>query len=176
MGFSRSRVKLDGVPGRMAQALMSYLSLRIAEASSGAEHKEWCASIMAGSEPWITLGFHQAACFAGLERPGAELFLAFGAANEQLGFILLSPYGLAGSPYIAAIAVAESARGRGVGSCLLRFAEDRFASRRHLFLLVSSFNGRAQRLYLRQGFGQVGELPGYVVPAHSELIFHKELV
>jgi ribosomal protein S18 acetylase RimI-like enzyme len=133
----------------------------------------WCAGLMASSEPWITLGRDLASCSATLARPGAELFIARRAENGlRAGFILLAPYGLGGSPYISSIAVAAEARGGEIGSQLLRFAEQHFAGRRHLFLLVSSFNDRAQNLYRRQGFQRVGELKDYVVAGHSELIFH----
>lgn len=91
------------------------------------------------------------------------------------GFILLAPYGLAGSPYVASIAVAAESRGKGIGSQLLRFAEKRFADRGHIFLLVSSFNQRAQQLYRRHGYEFVGELKNYIVAGHSELILHKRL-
>jgi ribosomal protein S18 acetylase RimI-like enzyme len=131
---------------------------------------------MAASEPWMTLRRDRGDCLAALTRPGSELFVAINRDDERVGFILVAPYGLAGSPYIAAIAVAETARDRGIGSQLLRFAETRFVARKHLFLLVSSFNSRAQQLYIRHGFRPVGELPGYVSPAYSELIFYKELV
>ena len=76
---------------------------------------------MASSDPWITLGRDHAACLAALNRPGTELFVA-SDHRDRLGFILIAPYGFAGSPYITSIAVAESARGRGMGSQLLRFA------------------------------------------------------
>ena len=95
--------------------------------------------------------------------------------EDRLGFLLLAPHGLAGAPYIAAIAVAEAARGRGIGSQMLDWAEQHFAGRRDLFLLVSSFNRRAQELYLRHGYGQVGEIPDFVVAGHSELILRKRL-
>lgn len=91
------------------------------------------------------------------------------------GFILLSPYGLAGSPYIASVAVAAEARGQGVGSQMLRFAERHFHGREHLFLLVSSFNRQAQELYRRHGYEQVGELKDYCVAGYAELILHKAL-
>lgn len=134
----------------------------------------WCAGVMASSEPWITLGRDLASCARVLARPGTELFIARRAENGQrAGFILLAPYGLGGSPYIATFAVVAEARGCGVGSQLLRFAERRFAGRKHLFLLVSSFNQRAQELYRRHGFACVGELKDYVVAGCSELIFHK---
>lgn len=136
----------------------------------------WGAALMSSSDPWITLGLNRDACFQSLARPGAELFIARTTTNaERLGLILLAPYGFAGSPYIAAIAVSDAARGQGIGSQLLRFAESRFASRRHLFLLVSSFNHRARAFYLRHGYQQLGELKDYVTKGYSEILLSKEL-
>lgn len=129
---------------------------------------------MASTEPWITLGRDLAGCREALSRPGTELFVAR-ERNTAVGFILLAPYGMAAEPYIASIAVAAEARGRGVGSQLLRFAEQHYAGRKHIFLLVSSFNDRAQELYRRHGYEFVGELKDYVVAGHSEFIFHKRL-
>ena len=138
------------------------------------EDYEWSARLMAGSEPWITLRRDLEAGRTAVRRPGTELFMARDG-KEQLGFLLLAPYGLAGAPYIATIAVAEIARGQGVGSQMLDWAEQHFAGCRDLFLLVSSFNRRAQELYLRHGYTQVGELPDFCVGGHSELIFRKRL-
>jgi ribosomal protein S18 acetylase RimI-like enzyme len=148
------------------------MPIRIAAAAP--EDPEWCARLMASTEPWITLGRDLAGCREALARPGTELFVV---RDKELpvGFILLAPYGMAASPYIASIAVAAEARGRGVGWQLLRFAEQRFTGRRHLFLLVSSFNQRAEQLYRRHGYEFIGELKDYVVPGHSERIFHKRL-
>ena len=145
---------------------------------------EWCARVMAATEPWITLRRDLEGCRATLVRPGTQLFVAQDQIAQQpitqdhprpLGFILLAAYGLAGSPYIACFAVAAEARGRSVGSQLLRFAEEHFAGSGHLFLLVSSFNHRAQKLYREHGYEFVGELKDYVVAGHSELILHKRL-
>lgn len=136
----------------------------------------WCASLMASSEPWVTLGRDLASCRDALNRPGTDLFVARqGESDPPAGYILLAPYGLAGSPYVASIAVAGQMRGQGIGSELLRYAEQRFAGRAHLFLLVSSFNSGAQQLYLRLGYACVGELKDYSMPGHSEFIFHKRL-
>ena len=153
-------------------------------AAAAPDDYEWCARVMAGSEPWITLRRDLAECHAALVRPGTELFVSRGLAARDLssqdlpqpsGFILVAPYGLAGSPYIASIAVAAEARRQGVGSELLRFAERHFAGREHLFLLVSSFNLRAQQLYRRHGYQFVGELKDYIVKGQSELILYKRL-
>lgn len=143
-------------------------------AAASPDDYEWCARVMASTEPWITLQRDLQECRAALVRPGTELFVARDQ-GRLAGFILVAPYGLAGSPYIASIAVAAEARGQGVGSQLLRFAEQYFASRGHLFLLVSSFSHRAQQLYGRHGYEMVGELKNYIVPGHSELIMYKRL-
>ena len=135
---------------------------------------EWCAQLMAGSEPWITLRQDLEACRSKLQRPTSELFMAR-EGGERRGFILLFPHGLAGSPYISSVAVEASARGSGLGTRLVEFAEKHYAGRRHIFLCVSSFNLRAQALYQRLGYARVAEFPDYVVEGHSELLFYKKL-
>jgi [ribosomal protein S18]-alanine N-acetyltransferase len=135
---------------------------------------EWCARLMASSEPWITLARDLDGCYASLRRPGRELFIAR-QAGKQVGFILLSPYGMAASPYVNSIAVIPDARGHGIGTALLDFAERHFGGRKHLFLLVSSFNKRAQKLYRKRGYLPIGELKGYIVPEHDEIIFCKRI-
>jgi ribosomal protein S18 acetylase RimI-like enzyme len=148
---------------------------------------DWSARVMASTDPWITLGRDVARCMASLRRPHADLYLArrgaHGAAGadgadgaagqERLGFIALQEQGVAGSPYVVAIAVAAEARGLGVGSALLRFAERRYPSARHIFLCVSDFNTRARALYERQGYTLVGELKDYAAPGYSELLMHR---
>jgi ribosomal protein S18 acetylase RimI-like enzyme len=152
------------------------MEILIDVADASPNDHEWCARLMASSDPWITLGRDEAACRAALSRPGTELFVAWTRESGlPVGFILLASYGFAGSPYIATFAVSAEARGQGAGSQLLRFAEQRFRGREHLFLLVSSFNRHAQEFYRRQGYDQVGELKDYCVAGHSELILHKAL-
>ena len=138
------------------------------------EDYEWCARLVMSSEPWITLRRTLDEARVAFRRPGTELFIARDG-EQRLGFLLIAPYGLAAAPYIATIAVDEEARGRGVGSHMLRWAEQRYADRRNLFLLVSSFNTRAQQFYLRHGYEKVGEIPDYIVKGHSELIMRKRL-
>lgn len=137
---------------------------------------DWGARLMVSIEPWITLQRDLAGCRATLTRPGSELFVARGRDTEEpLGFILLAPYGFAASPYVACFAVSPEAQGQRVGSQLLAFAEHLYRGRDHMFLLVSSFNHQAQQFYIRHGYQPVGELPNYIVPGHSELIFYKPI-
>jgi ribosomal protein S18 acetylase RimI-like enzyme len=135
---------------------------------------DWCARLMAESEPWITLRRDLDGCRAALRRPGSELFVAREGGGPA-GFILIHPYGCAGSPYIASVAVAEGARGRGIGTQLVAFAERQMTGRRFVFLCVSSFNRRAQEFYRRLGYWCVGEMPDYVVEGHTEILLGKRL-
>jgi [ribosomal protein S18]-alanine N-acetyltransferase len=144
------------------------------EAATEAE-REWAARLMAESEPWITLRRGLEECRAACRRPGYLLFVARDD-DEPCGFILLYPRGVAGSPYVASIAVRESHRGTGIGTILLNYAEDLFRPEaRHIFLCVSSFNERARRLYERHGFETVGEFRDYVIEGASEILMHKWL-
>jgi len=136
--------------------------------------REWCARLMSSSEPWITQRRGLKESRALLRRTGVELFIGR-EGPQRLGFILLHPYGLAGSPYVASIAVTAGARGLGVGSRLMAFAEQRFARRRHLFLCASSFNRRAQQFYRQLGYSRVAKFADYIVDGHSELLMYKKL-
>lgn len=134
----------------------------------------WCTRLMASTEPWITLRPSAVACEAVFRRAGCELFLAR-RSETNVGFILLQQSGLAGSPYVGAIAVSEQARGHGVGSQLLAFAEFHCHDARNIFLCVSEFNAGAIALYKRTGYEQVGLLKDYIVNGHDELIMRKRL-
>ena len=142
---------------------------------AGDADREWCAQLMAGSEPWITLGRGIEQCRAVCRHPEYELFVAQAQGRCQ-GFLLLHPRGAMGSPYVASIAVRPEARGKGLGTRLLRFVEDRYRGRaRHIFLCVSSFNPRARQLYERLGYETVGELKDYIIEGASEVLMHKWL-
>ena len=138
------------------------------------EEREWCARLMAASEPWITLR-------RGLDvlRPAAldpdYVVLVARRGGAPCGFVRIHPRGVAGSPYVASVGVAEAELGRGVGTALLDATEARFPGARYIFLCVSSFNVRARELYERHGYRLVGELPDYVVEGRSELLMGKRL-
>lgn len=93
------------------------------------------------------------------------------------GFAWAVPRGaFARSPYLRLIGVQPGVSSTGVGSTLLHAIEER--ARAHatdLFLLVSDFNTDAQRFYIRHGYHQIGQIPAFVLPNISELIFRKTL-
>lgn len=137
---------------------------------------EWCAALMASTDPWIALGRNLEACREAMRLPGYTVWMARGEDGELLGFLRLHERGVAGSPYIASIAVAEHARSQGVGKRLIKHVEDAFRGRaRYIFLCVSSFNVRAQDLYLGLGYSRAAELKDYVIDGASELLMIKRL-
>ena len=68
------------------------------------------------------------------------------------------------------------ARGQGLGTRLVEFAEKRiFRDTPNVFLCVSSFNPRARALYERLGYERIGELKNYLIDGASELLMRKTI-
>lgn len=137
--------------------------------------REWAAQLMARSEPWTTLRRSLETCRAVLNDPEFQVFVAR-KGQDRCGFLILDPRGVAGAPYLKSIATVDAFRGLGIGTALVRFAEDHFRPHaRYLFLCVSSFNDGARRLYERLGYEGVGELKDLAVEGASELLMCKRL-
>lgn len=131
-----------------------------------------CAAIMAGSDPWITLGRDVETSLRVIEDPSREVYVAV-AGDRVAGFLIVCLVGaLVG--YIQTVAVATEFRGQGLGSRLIAFAEERiFRQWPNAFMCVSSFNPDAKRLYLRLGYEIIGDLKDYLVAGHSETLLRK---
>ena len=84
---------------------------------------------------------------------------------------LLAPRG-GGQGDIQTIAVAETARGRGLGRVLMLtlIGEARKRGAREVFLEVRADNPPAQRLYARLGFEELGVRRGYYQPDNVDAI------
>jgi ribosomal-protein-alanine N-acetyltransferase len=136
------------------------------------EEAEACAQMMAGTEPWITLGRDHDACRRVLLDETRERYVAY-EGDRLAGLLILNLKG-AFVGYIQTVCAAPWCRGRGVGTALVAFAEARvFRDHRNVFICVSDFNHGARRLYERLGYRLVGELVDYVVAGHSELLLRK---
>ncbi|MGV9932825.1 N-acetyltransferase family protein [Streptomyces olivaceoviridis] len=100
------------------------------------------------------------------ERHPPQQYLVAEAGGRVLGYIRLThPTPLASNAHVLAIqgfAVADEARGRGVGRALVRAAveEARRRGARRLTLRVLGHNTPARRLYESEGFTVEGVLPG----------------
>jgi ribosomal protein S18 acetylase RimI-like enzyme len=133
---------------------------------------EACARMMAGTEPWITLRRDYEACLRVMLDETRERYVAY-RGDLLVGLLVLNLKG-AFVGYIQTVCAAPEARGTGVGTALVAFAEERiFREHRNAFICVSDFNPGARRLYERLGYRLVGELPDYVAAGHSELLLRK---
>src|SRR5215467_14178149 len=131
-----------------------------------------CAAMMCTTDPWITLRRTFDESLRVITDPAGETYVAREDGAVR-GFIIIVMRG-AFVGYIRSICVAADARGSGVGSRLIAFAEERiFRDLKNVFLCVSSFNPRARALYERLGYEVVGELRDYIVRGHSEWLLRK---
>jgi [ribosomal protein S18]-alanine N-acetyltransferase len=131
-----------------------------------------CARFMADSEPWLTLGRTYEASLRVIQDPTREVYVARDAAGLAGCLILCMTGALVG--YIQTVLVHPERRGRGIGSRLLEFAEERILRQSpNIFMCVSSFNHDARRLYERLGYQVIGELNDYIVNGHSEILLRK---
>jgi ribosomal protein S18 acetylase RimI-like enzyme len=141
------------------------------------EHEEdarTCARLMSSSEPWITLRRTYDISMKILTSPTREVYVAR-VDGEIVGFIILIMQG-AFVGFIQTVAVMPEWRNHGVGSRLMRYAEERILRvTPNVFVCVSSFNGDARRLYERMGYEVVGELKELIVPGHSEILLRKTI-
>jgi len=141
---------------------------------SGDAEARVCAEMMASSDPWVHFGRTFEQCLARVTNPSGEVWVARTDGVPQ-GFIIIVLQG-AFVGYIQIVCVAESARGSGLGSRLVAFAEERiFRKFPNVFLCVSSYNPRARALYERLGYKLVGELHDYILPGESEFLMRKSV-
>src|SRR5256714_2199723 len=121
-----------------------------------------CALLMTHSEPWITLRRTYDESLKILSDSAKEIYVAV-KGDVLAGFIILNMKG-AFVGYIQTVCIAPEWRSKGIGSLLLKFAEDRILSETpNVFMCVSSFNKDAQNLYRRLGYEIIGELKDYIV-------------
>ncbi len=133
-----------------------------------------CARIMAGTEPWKTLGRDYKACLRAVTAPLREVYAAK-ENSRPLGFIVLQMTGTF-KGYIQILCVAPKARGLGVGTSLMLFAENRiFRESPNVFICVSLFNKGARRLYGRLGYKKIGVLKDFISKGFDELLLRKTL-
>jgi ribosomal protein S18 acetylase RimI-like enzyme len=150
---------------------MAAIEIRLADEYE----KDLAADLLAGTEPWTTLGISHAQCSKNCHDPEFLLHVAL-VSNEPAGFILIDPRGVAGSPYIKSIAVYNAFRGQGIGSALLSFSVDCFRNKaRYIFICVSSFNHRARHLYEKSGFQAACDFKDYIIDGASETLMQKRL-
>jgi GNAT superfamily N-acetyltransferase len=131
-------------------------------------------AMLAGSDPWKTLGYTDAdweALFDAL--PAGREGFVIEAGGAVAGFALLRPQFLMGD-YLELLVIAPSVRGNGLGSALLKHVERVvFARRGNLFVCVSDFNTTARQFYQTHGYQEIGPMPDFLIPGSAEILLRK---
>jgi ribosomal-protein-alanine N-acetyltransferase len=131
-----------------------------------------CAGIMAATNPWITLGIGYNDCLKAFDGSFREIFIMKNE-TEIIGFVIMQPQGTF-KGYIQTLAIYKNYRGKGYGTQLLQFCEDRILTYSpNIFICVSSFNQGAIQLYTKFGFELIGELKDFIKPGFDELLLRK---
>ena len=131
-----------------------------------------CALMMSKTDPWITLGMNYDQCLKAFDGSFKEIYVVE-TENEIAGFVIIQTCGTF-SGYIQTICMSEPYRGRGLGTKLLQFCEERILKfSPNVFICVSSFNKGAIKLYYDFGFKLVGELENFVKEGFTELLLRK---
>jgi ribosomal protein S18 acetylase RimI-like enzyme len=130
--------------------------------------------MLAGSEPWKTLGYADADWknLFDMLPAGREGFVIESGGTVS-GFALVRPKFLMGD-YLELLVVAPAARRNGLGGALLRHVEGLvFARARNLFACVSDFNAEARRFYRKNGYREIGPMPDFLIPGSAEILLRK---
>lgn len=140
----------------------------------GTDEADLCARLMAGSEPWITLGRSYEDSLKILVDKSKDIYVAV-VDQVIVGFIIINMNG-SFVGYIQTVCVKPEMRNKGIGSILLNWAEQRiFSETPNVFMCVSSFNKEALKLYEKLGYEVIGELRDYIVAGHSEILLRKTI-
>ena len=132
-----------------------------------------CAELMSQSEPFISLKFNFEKCKLAVRGDYKEVYIAT-EGDEFLGFVVLQFYGVLRG-YIQTICICHNQRGKGIGTTLLKFSEEKLMKKfPNVFMCVTSFNLQAQKLYNRLGYEKIGELKNHIIEGADEYILRKQ--
>ncbi|MBM4134544.1 MAG: GNAT family N-acetyltransferase [Nitrospira sp.] len=140
------------------------------------EDREPVIRLLAGSDPWRTLGYGH--------EDWSRLFRTDGIVEGREGYVLEVDEAVAGvallrpkflmGDYLELLAIVPTARSKGYGALLLAEIETvAFARAKNLFACVSDFNDDARRFYVRQGYREIGPIPNLLIPGSAELLLRK---
>ncbi|MFP4482173.1 MAG: GNAT family N-acetyltransferase [Thermovirgaceae bacterium] len=136
------------------------------------EEIDACSLLMSRTDPWLTLGRTYDESRKLFTDPQKEVFIAV-ESNRLAGFLVLDLNGPF-KGYIQSLCIVPSRRSAGLGSKMIKFAENLiFEISPNAFICVSDFNPRAKALYQRLGYKAVGELPDFFVSGKTEILMRK---
>ncbi|MDE3050785.1 MAG: GNAT family N-acetyltransferase [Nitrospirota bacterium] len=139
-----------------------------------AEDRAAVIELLAGSDPWKRLGYQAGdwdIYFTPLPQ-GRDSYVVDQNGNVA-GIAIVRQKFLLGD-YLELLAVADWARGKGLGGKLLGHIEPIvFGRATNLFACVSDFNAQARAFYKKQGYQEIGPMPNFLIPGSAEILLRK---
>ena len=130
--------------------------------------------LLAGSDPWKRLGYQAGdwdIYFTPLPQ-GRDSYVVDQNGNVA-GIAIVRQKFLLGD-YLELLAVADWARGKGLGGKLLGHIEPIvFGRATNLFACVSDFNAQARAFYKKHGYQEIGPMPNFLIPGSAEILLRK---
>ena len=146
------------------------------ERSLSSEQAHELAELLAGMDPWLTLGFSAQGLYDYLDRVDDGLIRYAVSVDEKTVGVLAIRYPWLRGPYVELLAVAKAYQGRGVGKAILTWLEQEVKPfHRNLWVVASSFNQPAIAAYEHFGFSKVGLLEDLVKDEFDEILLRKKL-
>ena len=143
---------------------MTTSAIYVLEKTTNQADFDYCALMMAKSDPWITLEMGFDLCSQAFKGVAKEVFVI--KINTEIEGTFKG--------YIQTICINEDFRRKGLGKILLNFCEERIMKiSPNIFICVSSFNTRALELYTDFGFKIIGELPNFIKEGFTEILLWK---
>lgn len=128
-----------------------------------------------GQQYFYNIEKAKSALVEGLQKE--EILVAINNSGSCIGFIW---YILEGSfhayPYLHIIAIKEQYRSLGIGTKIIEHVENIFAEKYpKCFLVVADFNPKAQKLYKKIGYVEIGRIPDLYKKGVTEIHMMKLL-
>ena len=140
------------------------------------DDRDTVIALLGDSDPWKTLGFGQedwGRIFCPTPQ-GRDSFV--GEIEGQIASIAIVRQKFLLGDYLELLGVAGWARGKGMGTQLLRHIESLvFARTKNLFACVSDFNKGARDFYKKQGYQEIGPMPNFLIPGTAEILLRKTI-
>ncbi|MBT3071847.1 GNAT family N-acetyltransferase [Rhodomicrobium sp. Az07] len=141
------------------------------------ENAKALGTAMAAIPPWSVVNWSAPSIAASLQREVPALTRFEVLQDRRLAGIVAIQNPFLHGPYLQLFCVLPEFQGRGLGHRLLQWMEDEAlkGGARQLWLCVSTFNTRAEALYLRFGFEDVGVLDKLAIDESDEIFMRKRL-
>ena len=140
------------------------------------DDRDTVIALLGDSDPWKTLGYDQedwGRIFCPTPQ-GRDSFV--GEIEGKIAAIAIVRQKFLLGDYLELLGVAGWARGKGMGTQLLRHIESLvFARTKNLFACVSDFNKGARDFYKKQGYQEIGPMPKFLIPGTAEILLRKTI-